>query len=93
MIKARFGLAAAFDYFVGENLMNYTSTASKHPDFARELPWSVSEVKRMFTPDEIAMRLAQIERAPSENDIDVLEEDDPLREIPLQLRSVAGGSC
>ena len=74
-IKARFGLTAAFDYVVGEKLMNYASAASIHPDFARELP-------RLFTPDEIGAHLAQIERAPNENDIDVLEEDDPLRESP-----------
>ena len=81
-IKARFGLTAAFDYVVGEKLMNYASAASRHPDFARELPQFVSEVRRMFAPDEIGAHLAQIERAPNENDIDVLEEDDPLRESP-----------
>ena len=36
----------------------------------------------MFTPDEIGAHLAQIERAPNKNHIDVLEEDDPLRESP-----------
>ena len=81
-IKARFGLTAAFDYVVGEKLMNYASAPSRHPDFARQLPQFVSEVRRMFTPDEIGAHLAQIERAPNENDIDVLEEDDPLRESP-----------
>ena len=81
-IRARFGLTAAFDYVVGENLMNYASAPSRHPDFARELPQFVSEVRRMFAPDEIGAHLAQIERAPNENDIDVLEEDDPLRESP-----------
>jgi len=81
-IKARFGLTAAFDYVVGEKLMNYASAASRHPDFARELPRFVSEVRRIFTPDEIGAHLAQIERAPNENDIDVLEDDDPLRESP-----------
>src|SRR5450759_4661128 len=81
-IKARFGLTAAFDYVVGEKLMNYASAASIHPDFARELPRFVSEVRRMFTPDEIGAHLAQIERAPNENDIDVLGKDDPLRESP-----------
>jgi hypothetical protein len=36
----------------------------------------------MFTPDDIGARLAQIERAQIEKDIDILEEDDPLRESP-----------
>jgi len=62
-IKARFGLTAAFDYLVGEKLMNFAIAASRHPDFARELPRFVSEVRHMFTPDEIGAHLAQIERS------------------------------
>ena len=81
-IKARFGLTAAFDYLVGEKLMNFASAASRHPDFARELPRFVSEVRRMFTPDEIGAQLAQIERSQNERNVDVLEEDDLLREGP-----------
>jgi len=81
-IKARFGLTAAFDYLVGEKLMSFTSAASRHPDFARELPRFVSEVRRMFTPDEIGAQLAQIERSQNERNVDVLEEDDLLREGP-----------
>jgi hypothetical protein len=65
-IKARFGLKAAFDYLVGEKLINFASAASTHPEFARELPRFVSEVRRTFTPDEIAAHLAQIERAQAE---------------------------
>ena len=81
-IKARYGLTAAFEYLVGEKLMNFANAASRHPDFARELPRFVSEVRRMFTPDEIGAHLEQIERAQSEQDVDVLDEDDPLRESP-----------
>ena len=80
-IKARFGLTAAFDYLVGEKLLSFTSTASRHPDFARELPRFVSEVRRMFMPDEIGAHLAQIERSQNEKDVDILE-DDLLRESP-----------
>ena len=36
-IKARIGLTAAF-YLVGEKLMSFAIAASRHPDFARELP-------------------------------------------------------
>ena len=32
----------------------------------------------MFTPDEIATQLAPIERAQAENDVEVVDEDDPL---------------
>ena len=84
-IKARFGLKAAFDYLVGEKLVNFVSAASGHPDFAQELPRFVSEVRRMFAPDEIGAHLARIERAQSEQDADVLDEDDPLRESPAAV--------
>ena len=83
-IKARFGLTAAFDYLVGEKLMSFASAASRHPDFARELPRFVSEVRRMFTPAEIGALLAQIERSQNERNVDVSEEDEDnlLREGP-----------
>ncbi|BAP82113.1 uncharacterized protein NK6_a_211 (plasmid) [Bradyrhizobium diazoefficiens] len=84
-IKARLGLTAAFDYLVGEKLMSFTSTASRHPDFARELPRFVSEVRRMFAPDEIGAQLAQIERSQNERNVDVLEEDDLLPESPAAV--------
>jgi hypothetical protein len=84
-IKARFGLTAAFDYLVGEKLMSFASAASRHPDLARELPRFVSEVRRMFTPDEISAQLAQIERSQNESNVDVLEEEDLLREGPAAI--------
>src|SRR5450759_2616675 len=89
-IKARFGLTAAFDYLVGEKLMSFASAASRHPGFARELPRFVSEVRSMFTPDEIGAQLAQIERSQNEMNVDVLEEEeeeenDLLREGPAAV--------
>ena len=83
-IKARFGLTTAFDYLVGEKLMSFASAASRHPDFARELPRFVSEVRRMFTPDEIGAQLAQIERSQDESNVDVLQAD-LLREGPAAV--------
>jgi hypothetical protein len=85
-IKAQFGLTAAFDYLVGEKVMSFASAASRHPDFARELPRFVSEVRRMFTPDEIGAQVAQIERSHNEKNADVLEEEDGLlREGPAAV--------
>ena len=37
-IKTRFGLKAAFDYIVGEKLLNFAEASSHDLDFARELP-------------------------------------------------------
>ena len=81
MIRARFGLKAAFDYLVGEKLTIFVRTASRHPDFARELPRFISEVRRMFTLDGILMHLAQMEHEQNKQIWDI-SEDDPLRESP-----------
>ena len=75
-IRERFGLQAAFDYAVGEKLMNFASAASEHPAFARELPRFVSEVRRMFSADEIRSHLARLEREQIERDAENRETDE-----------------
>lgn len=83
-IKARFRAHGGL-CLVGEKLMSFASAASRHPDFARKLPRIVSEMGRMFTPDVIGAQLAQIERSQNERNVDVLEEDDLLREGPAAV--------
>ena len=61
-IKLRYGLQAAFDNVVTEKLLNFISAAADHPEFARELPRFVSEVRRMFTSEELRTHMARIER-------------------------------
>ena len=83
-IKDRYGLQAAFDYIVGEKLLNYAEAALKHPEFARALPGFLSEVRGMFTPAEIRTNLAWLEQkicAPNDED-DNDEIDDIVRENP-----------
>jgi hypothetical protein len=82
-IKARYGLKAAFDYVVGEKLINFASAATKHPEFARELPRFVSEVRRMFTPEEIRIHTARLEREQSENAVDDSDEEELYRESSI----------
>jgi phosphopantothenate synthetase len=81
-IKARYGLKAAFDYLVGEKLMNFASAASKYPEFAREFPRFISAVRGMFTPQEMRTHIARLEREQSEKAIDVSDEDELSRESP-----------
>jgi hypothetical protein len=81
-IRARFGLKAAFDYLVGEKLINFDNVASRHRDFAQELPRFISEVRRMFTPAEIGAQLTRIEREQNQEEEDVLDEDDLFDENP-----------
>lgn len=85
IIRARFGLKAAFDYIVGDKLMNFADAASRHRDFAQELPRFISEVRRMFTPAEIGVQLTRIEREQNQEEEDVLDEDDPLCEDPATI--------
>jgi hypothetical protein len=82
-IKARYGLKAAFDYVVGEKLINFASAATQHPEFARELPRFVSEVRRMFTPEEIRIHTARLEREQSEKAADDSDEDELYCESPI----------
>jgi hypothetical protein len=81
-IRTRFGLKAAFDYLVGEKLLNFAEAAANHVDFARELPGFVSQVRRIFTPEEIEAQLAPIEQAQSDKSTDDFDEEDPCRESP-----------
>ena len=75
-IRERFGLQAAFDYAVGEKLMNFASAASEHPAFARELPRFVSEVRHLFSADEIRTHLERLEREETEKDADTGDPDE-----------------
>ena len=78
-------LKAAFDYLVGEKLINFIEAASDNRAFAQELPRFISEVRRMFTPEQIGAQLTRIKRERNEKDEDVLDEDDPLRESPAKI--------
>ena len=52
----------AFNYIIGEKLMVYAQTALTRPEFARELPRLVAEVRRLFSAEEIREHLIRIER-------------------------------
>ena len=49
-------------------MINFAAAASQHRAFAQELPQFISEVRRMFTPEEIAAQLTRIERERNEMD-------------------------
>jgi len=61
-IKERYGLKSAFDYLVAEKLLDFARAAEREPKLARQLPRFVSEVRCIFTMDEIQTHLARIER-------------------------------
>ena len=81
-IKLRFGLKAAFDYAVAEKLLNFAEAATRHPEFARELPRFVSRVRQIFTAQELVVHLARIEHERHELDMAAMEDDEPPFENP-----------
>ncbi len=56
--------------------MNFASVARDHPAFARELPRFVSEVRRLFSADEIRTRLKRLEREETEKDAETRDPDE-----------------
>jgi hypothetical protein len=89
-IKLRYGLKAAFDYLVVEKLLNFASAAAEHPEFARELPRFVSEVRLMFTPQEMRTHIARVERELLEKNAATKDDDDLLQESPTTIAKRAG---
>ena len=59
---------SALDYIVGEKLMTYAETAATRPEFARELPRFVAEMRSMFSPEELRIYLEHLERMQAQDD-------------------------
>jgi hypothetical protein len=60
-IATAHGKVEALDYLIGEKLDNYAQAAATRPEFARELPRFVAEVRRIFSRDDIAAYFEAIE--------------------------------
>ena len=76
-IRLRHGVESAFDYVVGEKLLNFAEVAAEHREFAQALPQFVSRVRSMFTPEEMEMHLARTERRRREMEETALDDEDP----------------
>ena len=61
-IRLRYGAESAFDYVVGEKLLNFAEAAATNAEFAQALPQFVSRVRDMFTLEEVAAHLPRTER-------------------------------
>jgi hypothetical protein len=79
-VRDQHGVVSALDYLIGEKLLNYAEAAVTRPEFARELPRFVAEVRSIFSAEEIRHYLDHLERmaaledkqAPAEGDDDFL---------------------
>ena len=76
-IRLRFGVGDAFDYAVDGRLMNFAAAAEDHPEFAQALPQFVSELRRVFTPEEIKEHLTWVESARLQRAMDAMDVYDP----------------
>ena len=76
-IRLQYGIASAFDYVVGEKLLTFAEAAEEHPEFARALPQFVSELRRMFTPEEIDEHPARVESARLQRAVETMDVYDP----------------
>lgn len=57
-IGTEHGLGASLDYLIGEKLDHYVQAAATRPEFARELPSFVAEVRSIFRREDIARYFA-----------------------------------
>ena len=75
-IRLRHGVESAFDYVVGEKLLNFAEVAAEHREFAQALPQFVSRVRGMFTPEEMETHLARTERRRREMEETAMDDED-----------------
>ncbi len=76
-IKLRYGCKAAFDYLVGEKLLNFARAAADNADFARALPQFVSRARLIFSSEEMQTEIARLEQEMHDSAL-VEPEDDAL---------------
>jgi hypothetical protein len=75
-VRVRHGILSALDYLIGEKLLTYAEMAVTRPEFARELPRFVAEVRDIFKGEEIRHYLDHLERMAAMEDEQALHEDD-----------------
>jgi hypothetical protein len=75
-VRAQRGILSALDYLIGEKLLTYAETAVTRPEFARELPRFVAEVRDIFHAEEIRQYLDHLERMAAIEDERAANEDD-----------------
>jgi hypothetical protein len=60
-VRLRHGLRSALDYLIGEKLLHFAELAAQRSEFAHELPSFVAEVRSLFSPEELADYLADLD--------------------------------
>jgi hypothetical protein len=60
-IRLRYGIDAAFDYLIGEKLMAFADAAITRPEFKNDLPRFISEIRKIFSMEELTFGAARYE--------------------------------
>jgi hypothetical protein len=93
-ICERFGLEDALHYLIGEKLFSFVEAAEEDQDFAAELPAFLSEIRRIFSEQEIRNFLDELERdkflAPSDADLGIDDFDESDDQEPFPANPVRG---
>jgi hypothetical protein len=86
-IRVKHGILSALDYLIGEKLLTYADTAVTKPEFARELPRFIAEVRDIFSGQEIRHYLDHLERMAAIEDEQATDEgnSDLLKDSADQL--------
>jgi hypothetical protein len=75
-VRAQHGILSALDYLIGEELLIYAETAVTRPEFARELPRFVAEIREIFSGEEIGHYVNHLERMATIEEEQVGNQDD-----------------
>lgn len=75
-VRDQHGVVSALDYLIGEKLLNFAEAAVTRPEFARELPRFVAEVRKIFSAEEIRHYLDHLERMAAFEDKQAFAEGD-----------------
>jgi hypothetical protein len=93
-IREHFGLESALDYLIGEKLFSFVRASEQDPEFAAELSAFVTEIRRLFTTQEISAYLHHLEHtkilAPPDPNLEIDDPDDATEEEPWPENPVLG---
>jgi len=67
-VREKHGVISALEYLIGDKLMTYAETAVGRPEFARELPRFVAEIRSIFSAEEIRLYLQHLERTAAQEE-------------------------
>ena len=87
-VRERHGVESALDYLIGEKLMTYAETATTRPEFARELPRFVAEIRSIFNTQEIRLYLEHLERIQAPEDEELSTDLPPEQRAAVRERLV-----